>query len=364
MLMNRKMVRKNKQIKKIQQTDKKLCRDRKLERGSVLRRNIGKVVALSSEAPLGNPGAEGGTAPAAMTAGELIAKLEEAQLPGMSGSGFVEAEKIKTFLAANADQKTVLINGAECEPGLLNDAWLMRNRGAQILSGAAILKQALAPARILLASRGSAVYMDGLDTRGVEILRLPLKYPLGEEHFLIEQVLGIHLEKDVLPAARGILVINVQTVYQICRVVNGTYDGGRFSTLADLSTGEARIAYVRSDTSVSDLLAQAFPAARGALYAGGGIGRAERVGAEATFDAATAFAAVVDESRNIPETSCKKCGGCTKRCPMGVSVKDIVRLRQDDPRADISGLGAEKCIHCGTCAYFCPACKNPSGYME
>ena len=44
-------------------------------------------------------------------------------------------------------------------------------------------------------------------------------------------------------------------------------------------------------------------------------------------------------------------------------MKDIVLAKQKDPRADISAFGADKCIHCGTCTYYCMAGKDPMGYI-
>ncbi len=362
MLINKKTVRKNKTLRKIQRDDKRTNRDRALERGSALKRNIGKVVRLSSEIPTGEPCATGELVKANISADELLSKLEAAGLTGNSGSGFPTAEKIKAFLSADVKNKYVVINGAECEPALVNDCWLMRNRIGEICCGAEVLTRALSPERVLLATRGSADY--AADKSVIEMLKLPYQYPMGEEHILIAKALGIKLNVEEIPAEKGILVLNVQTVFQIGRIASGSYDGGRFVTLANLKSGEARVAYVHNDTNITELLGKTFDEPDATCYAGGGIGRAEKVDADAVFGNTTSFAAVVDETVICKESPCKKCGGCTKKCPMDVCVKDIVLARQDNPSADISGLGAEKCIKCGTCAYFCPAGKNPIIYLS
>lgn len=363
MLHNKKTVRKNKALRKNQRDDKRANRLRILERQSILKRNIGKVVKLSSELPVGEPCSECMAKAKGVNAAELLTLLETVKLTGNSGSGFPTAEKIKTFLASEATKKYILINGAECEPGLLNDAWLMRIRMKEIYGGAEILARALKPDRMLLATRGSSKYKIQADSTVLEAVRLPYRYPMGEEHILIAQALGVKLDVSEIPAEKGILVLNVQTVFQIHRIVNGGYDGGRFVTLANLRTGEGRVAYVHPNTEISELLVKTFDEQNASCYAGGGMMRAKKADINDVFDNTTSFAAIVDELALPKENPCRKCGGCTKKCPMGVSVRDIVLARQDHPHADISGFGADQCMQCGTCGYYCPAGKNPLEYI-
>jgi electron transport complex protein RnfC len=361
-IVNRKIVKKNPVLRANQKADKKANRDWRLDWGGVLKRNIGKIAALSSETPVGAL-REIDAAAETVDAQALTEKLTAAGLTGMSGSGFPTAKKIRAFLASKAERRILLINGAECEPGMLTDAWLLKNRQREILSGAAALCAALKPERAVLATRGKTFWFDGVDTGTVEAVRVPLKYPMGEEHFLIRQALGVDLAQDARPAEQGILVLNLQTVYQIFRILNGSYDGKRFVTLADLRTGAARIACVDDQTDVRDALTQAFGTTDGEIYVGGGVISAVKAASGAVFTADASFAALSAAGEIDNETRCKKCGGCTSRCPMGIRVKDIVLARQDDPAADVSGFDAAKCIGCGTCTYFCGAGKDPMAYV-
>ena len=53
------------------------------------------------------------------------------------------------------------------------------------------------------------------------------------------------------------------------------------------------------------------------------------------------------------DETCKGCGLCAKRCPMGA-----LRLEESDEAKNKAGkiavLEAELCIGCGVCAYKCP----------
>lgn len=365
MIINKKMVRRNKALRRIQKEDRKLNRDKKLDRNSVLKRNIGKVVVLSSEELLGNVTTSNQNPITDMNISEFIRCLEQTKLTGMSGNGFPVAHKMKTYLSSASHTKKgiVIINGAECEPGLLHDAWLMRHKGKEIMEGAAYLKEILKPERMILATRGKQEWISGNELRGVEAIRVPLQYPMGEEHFLIEQLLGIKIAKEIKPAEQGILVINVQTVYQIARILNGSYDGGHFVNLDNLNTGEARVAYVNSETNIMEMLKLAFGTLHGTCVAGEGVTSAANISNEETFTNTISFAAITGEVLISNEKPCKKCGGCSKKCPMGISVRDIVLAREKNPDADISEWRPEQCIHCGTCTYFCMAGKDVASYV-
>lgn len=363
MLLNKKAVRKNKTIKKIQKADRKINRDRKLDRGSKIKNNIEKVVALSSEKAIGYTEVKDQTALKEVNAAQLISELETHALTGMSGSGFPVAKKVKTFLEAGKKQKIIIINGAECEPGLLHDAWLMRHKGKEISEAALALKKILAANRVILAVRGKAEAVSGLATKDMEIVRVPLKYPLGEEHVLIKHVLGMELQNDVIPAKEGILLTNVQTVYQMGRILKDSYDGSRFVTIANLETGEARVAYVNPKTKVKDLLVQTFGKTDAGYYAGGGVMSAVEAGENDTFGNACSFAGIAKAAAISNDNRCKKCGGCTKKCPAGISVREIVLAKEKNPNADLSQWRPERCLHCGTCTYFCMAGKDPASYM-
>lgn len=47
----------------------------------------------------------------------------------------------------------MLINGVECDPGLVHDAWIYRNRLDAVERGVQILKESLALQRAILATR-------------------------------------------------------------------------------------------------------------------------------------------------------------------------------------------------------------------
>ena len=132
-LLNQKEVSKRKELHHIQKQTK-----REYGRGkSILKAKIGKLfVAEENEndyvqtRTLGN-----------FSTKEVLDVLREVQLTGMSGNGFLVSEKIENVL--KSETKILIVNGVECEPGLLHDKWLIENCWEQIESGIQVLQQVL-----------------------------------------------------------------------------------------------------------------------------------------------------------------------------------------------------------------------------
>ncbi len=367
MLINKKDVRRNKSLRRNQRLDKKENRDRKLDKKSMLKRNIHKLIQLSSEVPLGKTmelSKIDNTLIRIPTQSEFITSIKQAGLTGMSGNGFPVADKISTYLSSKAPlgEKTIIINAVECEPALLHDSWLLRNKRDDLIKALSLLKEILMPDRVILATRGKKEWV--FDEDGLEVIRVPMKYPIGEEHILIHHLTGTELLNGIVPATKGILVLNIQTVYQMYRIINHCYDGGHYITLANLKTGEGRVAYVDDKVEITNLLEQAFDKQTGFLFAGGGISSAEEIKGETYFTNTTTFAGIVNTLTISNDNSCKKCGGCSKKCPVGISVKEIVLEREKNMAADIHKWKPERCIHCQTCTYYCIAGKDVSSYVS
>ena len=143
----------------------------------------------------------------------------------------INSAKINTCLLSKSANKKLLINAVECDPALLHDEWLLAHRYDEITQAIHYLSKALSIEQVILATKNKNIKSNGKYT----ISRVPPRYPMGEEHFLIQHVLGASLEKKDTPADRGILTLNLQSVYQIGKIANECYDGGRFITIADLT---------------------------------------------------------------------------------------------------------------------------------
>ena len=356
-LLNQKIVNARKVLKKIQkESSKGYCRGK-----SVSKTKIGKLVRLVSSEMASN---RTKSLPLELNPDRLLELLELNNLTGMSGNGFSVKRKL-TSLIQSQSEKFFIINGVECEPGLLHDEWLLHNYWDEVSKGIQLISQIIPFKRCVLAYKmPRSERRKRRDAVGFEVCAVPAKYPMGEEHLLIEQVLGKTLQKEEHPVDAGILVMNVQTVYQIYCLLTEQYHNGRYITLANLETGEARVEYVKRGENIKEKLMKCFPIARKVeCFAGSGIMSACVVEDDKSFSDQISFAAIGIQEKISNDVACKDCGKCSRKCPVGVNVREIVKRREVDMHADLSALGIENCIKCGCCTFFCRAGKNISEYL-
>jgi Na+-translocating ferredoxin:NAD+ oxidoreductase RnfC subunit len=355
-LINKKIVKRNLNLKKAQTQEKK-----KNGKGSwrPLKNYLGKVVFLSSSEPIGNEKRISDFVPG-ISKENLLAALKDAKITGMSGNGFTVYKKIETFLSSKSGKKILLINAVECDPALLHDEWLLNNRYSEILQAVNYLTQAFSLERVILATKNKNFKSDGELT----VSTVPPRYPMGEEHFLIRQAANIPLKNTEIPAEHGILVLNIQSIYQICKIVNQCYDGGRFITIADLTKATVKIAYVYPTDNISNLLKTEF-GERGNkhLYKGYGIMLCNNAAETDNFSNHETFAAYSNPLEIDNSNKCKRCGSCSRKCPVKIKIAKVVQSVDGNKLFDYSPHRLERCIKCGSCTYFCTASKNVSGYV-
>lgn len=80
---------------------------------------------------------------------DVIAAIQRAGIVGCGGAGFPTHAKLK------GDIHHLILNGAECEPLLRTDRYLMIHHAAQIVSAAAAVKQAVGARQCTIALKGS-----------------------------------------------------------------------------------------------------------------------------------------------------------------------------------------------------------------
>lgn len=356
-IINKKTVSKNQAIRKVIKQGKKIY-----PKGSrkVLKSYVAKVIQIDSMELLGdenrviNP-----VKKEQVTYEALLQKLEESGLNGMGGGCFPVIEKIRTFLSSDAEKRKMIVNAVECEPGLKQDEWLFYNRKEEIVNGIGYIKNALNLSDITIAVKQKLCW----EEEEFKLCQVPARFPIGEEHFLINAVMGIPMNRDIIPAKEGILVMNLQTVYQIFRLMNNAYDGRHFVTIANMREGKASVALVSKEDKVIDTVKKVFREEMN-YYCGSGVLTSRKATAQDVFTDQISFAAISPEPDISNENKCKGCGRCTKRCPSGVQVHKIVSALEKNKNADISMYLTDKCMKCGCCAYFCVASKIPYQYFN
>ena len=131
--------------------------------------------------------------------------IERSGLRGRGGAGFPTGTKWRTVAGLGGDEPTtVVVNGAEGEPGTLKDRTLLRRNPYKVLEGALIAAHALGADRVVVGLKRSATavarrvqtaldelryggWTDGIDVR---LVAGSDRYLLGEETALLEVIDG------------------------------------------------------------------------------------------------------------------------------------------------------------------------------
>lgn len=370
-LINKQMVKKNKELTKCQ---KQVRKSNKKVKGSLLKASLNKLAYLpSSDSYLDLTDNTGNddthklvSMPEDLNA--LLDRLQEKKVCGMSGSGFSTAEKLNTLIATRAPYKFFVINAVACDPGLLQDEWLIRNRLAEIEKGITLLRRYLTFEQIILATKIEQKRED--QSVPYSIVRVPDRYPMGEERILIHQVLGRSIPYTKTPAEQGVLVLNVQTVYDIYRAVYRDQENqDKLITVHDLNSGEAVLVRAPYGMLIADIIEKVWSefrkkdaeyVASNPVYDGSGIMSAALSARDAKVTDKTNYIGigkVADYPENI---RCKGCGACVKNCPFHVNIAKIVKaMRKGKFSKDgVDHYHATDCISCGCCTYFCSAGNN------
>ena len=149
----------------------------------------------------------------------LVRKVRDAGVVGAGGAGFPTYKKIDT--AADV----VIANGAECEPLLCKDRLLMENRPAEIVDGlVSVMRHVGATKGIVAVKAKNRTAIDSLATHlphDITIFEMEDVYPAGDEYEVVFHAAGRRIPAGGYPSDIGIVVQNVETLYNIHRAILG-----------------------------------------------------------------------------------------------------------------------------------------------
>lgn len=313
--------------------------------------NMGKLIDLTG---VENSEEEAELGVTELSAEEILRSIKYNEIFGMGGAAFPTYKKIKA-VQASVNTKYLIINGVECDPGLIHDNYILIKLSEQVQKGIEILKSCIDFDSIHLAVKSTK----GLNYNDEIIIhQVPDKYPAGAEKILIQEVLHLPVSNKQNPADCGILVLNVQTVYSIYRAIylNKSIDS-RFLTVADLKDRTARVVKVPLGMKLYDIMNAVYPG-RKRVFAGGGIMQSHIASEEDVVDKNTNFIAAAALPKFKESPQCSRCGNCISHCPSGLAVNKIADLVDQGRLQETVKYNPMECINCGSCSYSCLAGRN------
>lgn len=152
-----------------------------------------------------------------------VQQIQACGVVGAGGAGF------PTHVKLNAKAETIILNAAECEPLLHKDKEMLRAYPDEIIAG-------LEAGRKLVGAKEAVIgikykYADVIELlskrlpAGMRIAELSDSYPSGDEFILVYDVTGKIIPPGKIPLAVNVVVMNVETAYNIARGVRSTCPG-------------------------------------------------------------------------------------------------------------------------------------------
>ena len=265
---------------------------------------------------------------------DIAATVREAGVVGAGGAGFPTHVK----LANKVD--TVIANGAECEPVLEADKYIMMRYARDILRGMQSAMECVgAKTGVIAVKRKNQDAVAALNAEiagspGIRVEELGNYYPAGDELVLIRQVTGRIVPPGKLPFDVGVIVSNIATLKNIAAATEGRSVISRAVTVA----GEVRRPFtgeIPVGTSIADCI----------THAGG-----TTVPQTVIVVGGPVIGALADET----DTVTKLTGGII------VLPHDHVVVQMKRQPVRLTKLLAKMCCTCQECTILCP--RNALGH--
>ncbi|MFT6578427.1 MAG: electron transport complex protein RnfC [Zhongshania sp.] len=296
---------------------------------------------------------------------ELVDRIRQAGIAGMGGAGFPAAVKLST--RDDKPIETLILNGTECEPYITADDILMRERAAEIIAGAEILRHIIKPNKETLIGvednkpEGIAALKKAAEGTGIEIVVFPTKYPSGGEKQLIQILTGKEVPAGGLPSDVGIVCQNIGTATAIYRAIQfGEPLISRITTITGEACERPQNYEVLLGTPVQYLLNKSgFNKENCIRLIMGGPMMGYTLQDTAVPIVKTSNCVLAPTVAELPPPppaqACIRCGMCAEACPVSLLPQQMYWFARAQEHEKLENHQLFDCIECGACSFVCPS---------
>lgn len=176
----------------------------------------------------------------------IISKLKKHNLLGRSGSGFPVGLKWEMVKKTKAEKKYIIVNGAEGEPNVFKDKYILENYTEEVIQGVKIALETIDNSSAYIYLRKD--YYKKFNERLRKLIKgLPIElfektggYLAGEETVVCQSIEGQELKpriKPPFPATDGLwgcptLINNVETFYCVSKIAKNEYRNNKFYSIS------------------------------------------------------------------------------------------------------------------------------------
>lgn len=296
--------------------------------------------------------------------GEVQNIIRDAGIVGLGGAGF------PSFIKLNAGPshaiKTLILNGAECEPYITCDAMLMQEQSRKIIDGVNIMRHVLLAEKCIIAIEDNklAAYtalvnsLHESEAVYIDVVKIPTLYPAGGEKQLIKTLTGKEVPSNRLPINIGVVCHNVATAASIAdAVLEGKPLISRYVTITGNGVDKPKNLNVLFGTPFSELIDYCGRNSKAEQFIMGGPMMGFEVANENVPVIKTSNCILVQAKNKKEEfvMPCIRCGKCAEVCPAQLLPQQLywyTKAKNFDKSQDYNLFD---CIECGCCSYVCPS---------
>ncbi|KJJ84904.1 electron transporter RnfC [Candidatus Omnitrophus magneticus] len=301
---------------------------------------------------------------------DILEKIRLYGLVGMGGAGF--HTHVKLSIPKDKSVDILILNGAECEPFLTCDHFLMMRKTKEILRGIEILIDLLQPKETYIAIEDNKQLMffafenlmkstDSQELRDIKISILKTKYPQGGEKELIKAITGREVPPGKIPLEVGCLVQNIGTayaVYEACDLDKPLIE--RIITISGDCVKNAGNYLVKVGMTLKDMVdlyGIDFNHDFKKIIFGGPMMGISVPHMNVPILKSTSGVLFLSEKyiKNFEESQCIRCAKCVDACPLNLLPTEFAKHVKKERWADLENLWISDCIECGACSYVCPS---------
>lgn len=297
---------------------------------------------------------------------DFLAAVRASGAVGLGGAAFPTAVKLDVD---PEKVRTILVNGAECEPYITSDTRTMLGRSNDLWTGIKLLQKFYSPEKIIIGIEANkpeciALYQEFCKgDSGIEVQVLPSMYPQGSKQLLVLRTIGQIVPEGKRLLDVGAIIINVTTLAVVARyITTGMPLVERCVTVDGSAVAQPKNVLVPIGTSlqaVFDFCGGFKTEPRKVLYGGPMMGIAVPSMDVPVMKNTNAILAFNEEdSQTPPESVCIRCGRCISQCPLGLNPTALNAAYLDGDCEALDKLGLNQCMECGCCNYVCPASRQ------
>ncbi len=310
----------------------------------------------------------------------IVEKTKAAGVVGGGGAGFPAHVKI------DAAAEIVLVNGASCEPLLCSDIYLMETCVQEVIKGLELVMSSVGAQRGMVClkkkhEKAIGILKEALAGQSrITVFEMDNFYPGGDEHVLVNVAVGRIVPEGGIPLEVGVVVNNVESVYNIAMAMKDIPVTHRTLNIAG-EVLEPVVVRVPVGMPVTDVLALAGGMRHEdcrVVDGGPMMGRVLDDPDNCFVTKTTSGLIVLPASHNvikekttdinqlkrITKIVCCQCTLCTELCPryqLGHNLHPHLIMRSlDRPADDSVKKQALLCSECGICEkWSCPMHLSP-----